>query len=419
MTDERTVVISTHQVHDVEQLLDHVIILGSTETESVLLNAPLDAIADHYVFEQRPVGTDTSDALWVEPSIHGVSVMAPRPNGQEATAVSLELLFKAALNHSQAFAPPLRTPSAIPLKEEDEREAAEEITSTKATQIQSTSPLDGEREAKLTGAKGTSLPLFHWIFAHNYKWMWGVLAIVIGFCWFVFVQSDVFMPLEEYANLRFADPGDLNMKTEYRFQVLAMNIWDAVSISFLVFAGAAVYAGLGSRKVRITWLMLPTSNLQKTLMRVVCVIVLGVLPIVVGVALSDALRIAVSSFTNPEMAHPLWSNFGLADASMFGVNNTYTILRVAFWLFLFAFAMLISALFRSWAWAWTIIGIIAYRLCVGIVGSVVMPLFGIDTEVEFDPYFYGFCALMTPVWIWLAHRIFCRWQLDGWRFTNL
>ena len=31
MTDERTIVIATHQVHDVEQMLDHVLILGSRE----------------------------------------------------------------------------------------------------------------------------------------------------------------------------------------------------------------------------------------------------------------------------------------------------------------------------------------------------------------------------------------------------
>lgn len=38
MNDEKTIIVSTHQVHDVERLLDHVCII---ETNKVLLNEPL------------------------------------------------------------------------------------------------------------------------------------------------------------------------------------------------------------------------------------------------------------------------------------------------------------------------------------------------------------------------------------------
>ena len=38
MTEERTVIVSTHQVHDVERLLDHVCIIDRNQ---VLLNEPL------------------------------------------------------------------------------------------------------------------------------------------------------------------------------------------------------------------------------------------------------------------------------------------------------------------------------------------------------------------------------------------
>ena len=38
MTDSKTIIISTHQVHDVERMLDHVCII---EPNKVLLNAPL------------------------------------------------------------------------------------------------------------------------------------------------------------------------------------------------------------------------------------------------------------------------------------------------------------------------------------------------------------------------------------------
>lgn len=39
MTDERTVIISTHQVHDVESLLDHVLIV---ENDKIIVNASID-----------------------------------------------------------------------------------------------------------------------------------------------------------------------------------------------------------------------------------------------------------------------------------------------------------------------------------------------------------------------------------------
>jgi UDP-3-O-[3-hydroxymyristoyl] glucosamine N-acyltransferase LpxD len=53
MTDERTIVIATHQVHDVEQLLDHILIISE---DGMQLNASVADITDKYVFEVRPSG---------------------------------------------------------------------------------------------------------------------------------------------------------------------------------------------------------------------------------------------------------------------------------------------------------------------------------------------------------------------------
>ena len=43
MTDERTLIISTHQVHDIESLLDHILILSQ---QKLLLNAPVAEIQE-------------------------------------------------------------------------------------------------------------------------------------------------------------------------------------------------------------------------------------------------------------------------------------------------------------------------------------------------------------------------------------
>ena len=92
MTDDRTIIISTHQVHDVEQLLDHILILSVRE---MLLNASVADITDRYAFEVRTPGQLDDSIIYAEPSLQGNMVMAHRDPGQAETVVNLELLFNA------------------------------------------------------------------------------------------------------------------------------------------------------------------------------------------------------------------------------------------------------------------------------------------------------------------------------------
>ena len=91
MTDERTLIISTHQVHDIESLLDHILILSP---QKLLLNAPVSEIQERYVFENRPADA-LGDALYAEPTLQGNAVIALRKEGDAETQVNLELLFNA------------------------------------------------------------------------------------------------------------------------------------------------------------------------------------------------------------------------------------------------------------------------------------------------------------------------------------
>ena len=77
MTEDRTLIISTHQVHDVESLLDHILILSQ---QKLLLDATVAEITEKYVFE---------------PSLQGNAVIAPRKADSAETQVNLELLFNA------------------------------------------------------------------------------------------------------------------------------------------------------------------------------------------------------------------------------------------------------------------------------------------------------------------------------------
>lgn len=97
MTDERTIIISTHQVHDVEMLIDRVVMI---ETDHLLINATTNEICEKLRFELRAIGSDLSDALYMEPSVAGTLVVAPG-NGFNDTPVNLELLFNALSQNPQ------------------------------------------------------------------------------------------------------------------------------------------------------------------------------------------------------------------------------------------------------------------------------------------------------------------------------
>jgi len=90
MTEDRTVVISTHQVHDVEQMLDHILIL---DQHSVLLNASMQEIQDAYTFEFRSPQQMDDSVLYAEPTLQGNAVITKRQDGDAETQVNLELLF--------------------------------------------------------------------------------------------------------------------------------------------------------------------------------------------------------------------------------------------------------------------------------------------------------------------------------------
>lgn len=92
MADDSSLIISTHQVHDIEQLLDHILILDHSQ---FLLNASTEQVTQEYAFGFRqPDGMDGS-VLYSEPSIQGNAVISQRQKGDAETTINLELLFNA------------------------------------------------------------------------------------------------------------------------------------------------------------------------------------------------------------------------------------------------------------------------------------------------------------------------------------
>ena len=86
-TEGTTIIISTHQVKDVENLIDPIIILSQ---DDVLLNADIETITRHLYFEYDALSA--SDALYSEPTVGGFLNVRINTSGEESK-VNIEALF--------------------------------------------------------------------------------------------------------------------------------------------------------------------------------------------------------------------------------------------------------------------------------------------------------------------------------------
>ena len=100
MSDERTIVISTHQVRDIDKVLDHVLIIDNSR---ILLDASTSDICDKFMFVESDDRTLAAQALYTLPSIQGNYLMLPNTDGEE-TELNLELLFGATLSLPEQIA---------------------------------------------------------------------------------------------------------------------------------------------------------------------------------------------------------------------------------------------------------------------------------------------------------------------------
>ena len=99
MNDDKTIIISTHQVRDIDSLLDHIVIIDRSR---VLLNASHTEICSRLLFAEQPISEPTDGALFVQPSVSGNSVILPNEYGEESR-MNLELLFNGVLAQREKF----------------------------------------------------------------------------------------------------------------------------------------------------------------------------------------------------------------------------------------------------------------------------------------------------------------------------
>lgn len=97
--DGRTIVISSHQVQDLNQLIDHLIVLDHTK---IALEGDLRDISAKLVFKISNDPEEVSSAYYSEPSLGGYALVLPN-DGQHETNVDLELLYKSVMTNPEAI----------------------------------------------------------------------------------------------------------------------------------------------------------------------------------------------------------------------------------------------------------------------------------------------------------------------------
>lgn len=103
-TPERTAIISTHQVKDVENLLDHIVII---DRRGLIVDASTYAICRrlHFAVESIAEG-----ALYSTPSLGGYATVRPNTSSAESN-IDLELLFGAATTKREEIRSILNSPT--------------------------------------------------------------------------------------------------------------------------------------------------------------------------------------------------------------------------------------------------------------------------------------------------------------------
>ena len=100
MTDNKTIVISTHQIRDIDKMLDSVMIMDESR---VLLNESTVHICEKLCFKESDDRSLIDKALFAVPSLHGNSLLLLNEHNEDSD-INIELLFNAILAPPQKIA---------------------------------------------------------------------------------------------------------------------------------------------------------------------------------------------------------------------------------------------------------------------------------------------------------------------------
>ncbi|SJZ34950.1 ABC transporter ATP-binding protein [Sediminibacterium ginsengisoli] len=97
MTDERCVIISTHQVRDLDHLIDSILIV---DEGSLLVNAGIDTITEKLAFVQFSNEADAAGSIYTESNLMGTSAVMLNKAQRHDSRMDIELFFNAVTENS-------------------------------------------------------------------------------------------------------------------------------------------------------------------------------------------------------------------------------------------------------------------------------------------------------------------------------
>lgn len=96
--ENKCIVISTHQVKDLESLIDRITIIDEGQ---ILFDQTIDAINRQIQFKISFDSEELRDALYKEPSLQGTAIVCANTDGDD-NKIDLELLYKAVVTNGEA-----------------------------------------------------------------------------------------------------------------------------------------------------------------------------------------------------------------------------------------------------------------------------------------------------------------------------
>lgn len=97
ITEDKIVIVSTHQVRDMETLIDPIVILDDGK---IIFNEPIHEVAKKLSITEEHEKPDPRTTLYSEKSLHGYTTVTPNDSGFEGD-INLEILFNTVLSNKQ------------------------------------------------------------------------------------------------------------------------------------------------------------------------------------------------------------------------------------------------------------------------------------------------------------------------------
>lgn len=212
----------------------------------------------------------------------------------------------------------------------------------------------------------------------------------------------------------------------FRFYDLIATYWLGTCLALHIYA-SELFKNMQTKQKRLRFLMLPATNAEKYLSRLLRKTVFAVVLLFGGLVCADLLRLFADLFMDADIGSMLprifeaireiasdmvnYSHF----RDIYGLGNWWIIVLgggIGFWVYTFYFVG--SALFRKYAFVKTSVVLLVFFLLFGIVatqpGGYALGL--IEPDFTFKLY-----AAIVVVWlavagnIWLSYRLFCRMQI--------